>query len=115
MLKSSFSAEAARSVRNPNTFGKAFDRQHGRHQRRHVSELSKLGWQIASNRRPKAGVLECDRPVNLVNQPGDNLTTTLVRTLSINPNAAALDGDQTQILTVNYNLTASSKPRSPRC
>src|SRR5882724_3801543 len=110
MLKSSFSAEAARSVRNPNTFGKALiDNMEGIKDDTSVS-MSKLGWQIASNPSAKGGTfLNAIGQVNLVNQPGDNLTNNLVRTLSINPNAAALDGDQTQILTVNYNLTASSE------
>ena len=47
--------------------------------------------------------------VNLITQPGDNLVNNLVQTLSINPNAAALSGDQTQILTVNYDLSRSSE------
>jgi len=48
MLKSSFSAEAARSVRNPNTFGKALiDNMEGIKDDTSVS-MSKLGWQIAS-------------------------------------------------------------------
>src|SRR5207244_12355986 len=47
--------------------------------------------------------------VNLITQTGDNLVNNLVQTLSINPNAAALSGDQTQILTINYDLTRSSE------
>src|SRR5882724_144866 len=49
MLKSSFSAEVARSVRNPNTFGKALiDNMEGIEDDTSIS-MSKLSWQISSN------------------------------------------------------------------
>src|SRR5882724_4116284 len=98
MLKSSFSAEVARSVRNPNTFGKALiDNMEGIKDETSVN-LSKLNWQIASNpTAPGSTFLNAIGQVNLVNQAGDNLTNNLVRTLDVNPSAAALSGDQTQI------------------
>ncbi len=111
-LKSSFSAEVARSVRNPNTFGKALiENMEGIKDETSVS-LSKLGWQIAAN-PTSAGTggqyLNAIGQVSLVNQPGDNLTNNLVRTLDINPNAAALEDDQTQVLSVRYDLTLSTE------
>ena len=108
MLKSTFTTEVARSVRNPNTFGKALiDNMEGIVDETSVS-LSKLNWQIASNPTfPGTTYLNAIGQVNLVNSPGDNLTNNLVRTLDVNPNAAALSGDQTQILTVTYDLTRS--------
>ncbi len=112
LLKSSFSAEVARSVRNPNTFGKALiDNMEGIADETTVS-TSKLNWQISSNpsfpNQPKT-FLNAIGQENLVNQVGDNLTNNLVPTLSINPNAAALSGDQTQVLSVNYNLSQSQE------
>jgi len=120
-LKSSFSGEVARSVRNPNTFGKALiDNMEGIKDETTVN-LSKLSWQISSNptylNQPVTylnaiGVehLINQTPENpLTNPNGDNLTNNLVRTLDINPNAAALTGDQTQILTINYDLTKSAE------
>ena len=115
-LKSSFSAEVAQSVRNPNTFGKALiDNMEGIQDETSVS-LSKINWQVAATpsdvqnpTSPSSQFLNALGQVNLITQPGDNLVNNLVPTLSINPNAAALSGDQTQILTVNYNLQASSE------
>src|SRR5262249_47504902 len=108
-LKSSFTGEVARSVRNPNTFGKALiDNMEGIQDETSVS-MSKLNWQIASNPSVPGGTyLNAIGQVNLVNQVGDNLVNNLVQTLSINPNAAALSGDQTQVLGINYDLTRSS-------
>jgi len=108
-LKSSFTTEVARSVRNPNTFGKALiDNMEGIADETSVS-LSKLNWQISANpsNTTNRTYLNAIGQVNLVNSVGDNLTNNLVRTLDVNPNAAALSGDQTQILTVNYNLSQS--------
>ncbi len=115
-LKSSFGAEVARSVRNPNTFGKALiENMEGIKDETSVS-LSKLNWQIAatpsdvaSPSSPSSQYLNAIGQVNLVNQAGDNLINNLVRTLDVNPNAAALSGDQTQILTINYDLSRSSE------
>jgi len=71
-LKSSFSAEVARSVRNPNSFGKALiDNMEGIKDDTSVS-MSKLGWQIASNPSAKGGTfLNAIGQVNLVNQVGE--------------------------------------------
>jgi len=115
-LKSSFSGEIAQSVRNPNTFGKALiDNMEGIQDETSVS-LSKISWQVAATPTdvlfPTSGssqYLNAMGQVNLITQPGDNLVNNLVQTLSINPNAAALSGDQTQILTVNYDLSRSSE------
>ena len=115
-LKSSFSAEIAQSVRNPNTFGKALiDNMEGIQDETSVS-LNKLSWQIAATpndvANPNAAssqYFNAMGQVNLVTQVGDNLVNNLVATLAINPNAAALSGDQTQILTVNYDLSRSSE------
>lgn len=110
LLKTSFSAEVARSVRNPNTFGKALiDNMEGIKDETSVS-LSKLGWQISANPSQVGGTfLDAMGLVSLVNQTGDNLTNNLVRTLDINPNAAALSGDQTQVLSIQYDLSRSSE------
>lgn len=111
-LKSSFSGEVARSVRNPNTFGKALiDNMEGIKDETSVS-LSKLNWQIASNPSfpgQRVTYLNAIGQVNNVNQTGDNLTNDRVRTLDINPNAAALSGDLTQVLNINYDLTQSTE------
>jgi len=115
-LKSSFSAEVAQSVRNPNTFGKALiDNMEGIQDETSVS-LSKISWQVAATptdvlnpTSSSSQYLNALGQVNLITQPGDNLVNNLVQTLSINPNAAALSGDQTQILTVNYDLSRSSE------
>jgi hypothetical protein len=113
-LKSSFSAEIAQSVRNPNTFGEALiDNMEGIQDETSVS-LNKLSWQVAATptdvanpNNPSSQFFNAMGQVNLVTQASDNLVNNLVPTLTINPNAAALSGDQTQILTVNYNLSQS--------
>jgi len=109
-LKSSLSAEMARSVRNPNTFGKALiDNMEGIQDETTVN-LSKLSWQIASNPSfPGQSVtyMNAIGVQHLVSAAGDNLNNVLVPTLAINPNAAALSGDQTQVLSINYDLSNS--------
>jgi len=115
-LKTSLTGEVARSVRNPNTFGKALiDNMEGIQDETTVS-LSKVNWQIAATPTdaanpsgPGSQYFNAIGQENLVTQSGDNLINNLVPTLSINPNAAALSGDQTQILTINYDLTRSAE------
>jgi hypothetical protein len=110
LLKTSFAAEGARSVRNPNTFGKALiDNMEGIQDDTSVG-LSKLNWQISSNPKFSTGTVTFANAIGVVhadNEANDNLTNDLVRTLDINPSASALPGDQLQVLNIDYNLSAS--------
>jgi len=114
-LKSSFSVEGARSQRNPNTFGKALiENMEGIADETTIS-MSKLTWQIAAtpsqavSAGAPAAYAQAIGIVHTDNEVGDNLTNDEVTTLSINPNASALPGDQTQVLDINYNLLKSQE------
>jgi len=108
-LKSSFSAEGARSQRNPNTFGKALiDNMEGIKDETAVN-TSKLNWQIASTLSGTPAYAQAIGIVHTGNNVGDNLTNDRINTLSINPNASALPGDVTQVLNITYDLRQSAE------
>jgi hypothetical protein len=99
-LKSSFSGEVARSASNPNTFGSAIvDNMEGIKDESTVN-LSIQSWQIASNPTSDPA---------LSSALAGNLGNELLPTLTVNPNASALPGDQQQVLTLNYDLRTSTE------
>ncbi len=118
LLKSSFGAEIARSVKNPNTFGQALiDNMEGIKDETSIS-LSEFNFQIARNPAPPgsgdgvSGDPAFADAMALQTVPGgpvQNLNNETIRSLDINPNAAALSGDRMQVLDINYNLTRSTQ------
>jgi len=115
-LKSSFSAEGARSARNPNSFGQALiDNMEGIKDDSSVG-MSEFNWQVARNpQNPITGspgtvaFLSAMGRQTVPSGPVGNLNNETVRTLDINSNAAALDGDRTQVLDISYDLTVSTE------
>ncbi len=100
LLKSSFAAEVAQSANNPNTFGKAIiDNMEGIKDETTVG-LSIQSWQVAAN--PTT-------PPAFSSALYGNMGNELLPTLTVNPNASALPGDQQQVLRLDYNLTQSSE------
>jgi len=108
-LKSSFSAEGARSQRNPNTFGEALiDNMEGIKQATTVG-LSEFNWQIARNPDGTSAFATALGMQTLPNGTPGNLTNETDLTLAINPNAAALSGDRQLVLDLSYDLTKSTE------
>jgi hypothetical protein len=108
-LKTSLAGEVARSVRNPNTFGKALiDNMEGIKDDTSIG-LSKLNWLIAAN-PPGESTTTFANAIGIVTNEENtgNLRNQRIPTLDINPSASALRGDQTQVLDINYDLTAST-------
>lgn len=108
-LKSSFSAEGARSQRNPNTFGEALiDNMEGIKQATTVG-LSEYNWQIARNPDGTSAFATAMGMQTLPNGTPGNLNNETDYTLSINPNAAALSGDRQLVLDISYDFTKSQE------
>jgi hypothetical protein len=99
-LKSSFGAEVAKSANNPNTFGKAIiDNMEGIKDETTVG-LSIQSWEIASNPTTSAA---------FATALYSGLGNELLPTLTVNPNASALPGDQQQVLDMTYDLRTSTE------
>jgi hypothetical protein len=108
-VKSSFTAEGARSARNPNTFGSAIiDSMNGIQQESTVN-LSLLNWQVSATPSQPSTCSPTTPCGAFFSAMAGNLANEILPTLTINPNASALPSDQQQVLDINYDLTKSTE------